>query len=166
MYKLLIFSLLILFTQGIYAQGSLVKPTVIATAGTRYQTGSMVIDWTLGELSVSTLQNNSYLVSQGFHQPKFVITAVDKLPLFTGTMEVYPNPATDMIRIELTLERTTTVRAGLYDSNGKLVWNKEFHGQQITESASLKNLPRGNYFLKLIPDGFNTAQTFKIQKID
>lgn len=166
MYKLLIYSLLILFPSRIYAQNNSVGPAVIASAGTRFQNNNMIIDWTLGELSIATLQGSSNVISQGFHQPRFVITTIEELPQLTGKITVYPNPASDLVRIEIMLDKATSVRAGLYDSNGNLLWNDEFYGQKITKSTSLKNYPQGNYFLKLVPDGYKSAQTFKIQKID
>jgi hypothetical protein len=54
------------------AQTPPIKQDVISSAGTRFQSSTTALDWTLGEISVSTLQGNSAVLSQGFHQPKYL----------------------------------------------------------------------------------------------
>ncbi len=51
-----------------------VSPEVIASAGESFQGTSMKIDWTLGEIAVTTIQNGERVITQGFHQPYFTIT--------------------------------------------------------------------------------------------
>jgi hypothetical protein len=45
-------------------------PTVIASTGASYQSAEFSLDYTLGETFVTTLSNNTNILTQGFHQPQ------------------------------------------------------------------------------------------------
>jgi hypothetical protein len=126
----------------------------------------MSIDWTLGELSISTINGPSTMITQGFHQPKYVITAVDELTETIGKITVYPNPTSDIIYMKMTYDKIMAVQVRLTDINGKLLWNEKYSGQNISESMSFESLSNGNYLLHFFIDGNKTKQTFKIQKIN
>ena len=164
MKKFLLFTFLLISTRGLFAQK--LTPQILSSAGTRYQTSTMTIDWTLGELSITTIQGSSNIITQGFHQPKYIITGIDELDKNFGTISVYPNPTNDVIQMNMSFNRISSVQVYLIDINGKQLWNNEYNGQHMTESTSIKDLPNGSYFLNFIIDGNKSSQTFKIQKLN
>jgi hypothetical protein len=163
------FTLLIIFLINsicIYGQKHSIRPEVISAAGSRFQASSMIIDWTLGELSINTLQGSLNVVSQGFHQPGYLVTKIEEFLGFAGKINVFPNPVSDQIQIEMTFEKPLSVQVRLFDAGGKILCNDMYHGQHILESKSFKNFPGGSYFLNFITNGNKSVQTFKIQKIN
>jgi hypothetical protein len=165
MNKFLIFITFLTFPVIISAQNQTIKPEVISSAGSRFQGNTMIIDWTLGEIAISTLQGNSVIISQGFHQPKLIVTRADDPEEINGEISVYPNPTSDKVSVRMNLRKFTAVSLRLFNSEGKIIADRKIHGMNILETISLGTLPNGNYILNLLPDGFKTAQTFKIQKI-
>jgi hypothetical protein len=51
------------------SQGQSITPAVVASSGGALENGTISIDWTLGEIATSTLNNAGFMLSQGFHQP-------------------------------------------------------------------------------------------------
>jgi hypothetical protein len=161
-----IFYLLFLVIWTCNVSGQSLNPEIVSSAGETYQGSSMQIDWTLGELSIVTIQNASKQITQGFHQPIYTITSVNELPQELGEVNVYPNPTSGIIMIKINLDNTQNVRVQLIDFNGKLIWTKKENGSQIEWVESIKNLPNGTYFLNLMFNGNKHSQTFKILKND
>jgi hypothetical protein len=50
------------------ASSQSISPSVIGAAGGSGSAGGVTIDWTVGELAVTTLNNGSNILTQGFHQ--------------------------------------------------------------------------------------------------
>lgn len=161
-------TLFLLFTAiwicNVNAQSS--SPEIVSSAGETYQGSSMQIDWTLGELAITTIQNSSQQITQGFHQPYYTITSVSELPQEIGEIKVYPNPTSDRIEMKLNFDQSRTVNIQLIDLSGKLIWTGEQIGSQIEEMKNIENLTSGTYFLNFLIDGNKYSQTFKIQKIN
>ena len=125
----------------------------------------MQIDWTLGELAITTIQNSSQQVTQGFYQPNSIITSVNKLPQEVGQIRVYPNPTSDRIEMKINFDQIRDVKIQLIDINGTLIWTTEKRGSKIEKIQNITNLSSGNYFLNFLIDGNQYSQTFKVQKI-
>lgn len=142
-----------------------VSPQVIAPAGESFRGNTAQIDWTIGELAITTLQNSEGLVTQGFHQSNLIISSINKLPKEIGDIQVYPNPTTELLNMKLNFKQNRRFNIRLFDLNGASVWEIQNEGSQFQQSKSLNNLPNGNYFLHILIDGQQYFQTFKIQKI-
>lgn len=159
---LLPIAILILWSVGISAQK--VYPQILSSAGNSNQTNTMTIEWTLGELSITTISGPTTMITQGFHQPRYVITALDEILETLGKINVYPNPTTDIVYMEMAFDKVRSVQVGLTDLSGKLLFKKKYVGQNMHESVSFGNLPNGSYIMNFILDDNNSKQTFKILK--
>jgi hypothetical protein len=164
MKKLIIFGMNFFLCTMIYAQK--MSPQVISSAGSQHVLNSISIEWTLGEVAITTLQGSNTIITQGFHQPRYIVTNISETPSKAALISVYPNPVSNLLKMDLIFDHEKNIYVRLMDSNGKLIWNKEYTGQQITESLSLKNYPSGNYILNFSIEGEQSKQTFKIQKIN
>jgi hypothetical protein len=149
-------------TYGVMAQK--IDPQVLSTAGTRFQGSTINIDWTLGEFAITTIKGSANIITQGFHQPNYVITKLNDLTDNPGIISVYPNPTSDLIQIKMTFDKVRLVQARLMDIHGKLIWNNQFKGQRIDETSSLKDLSNGIYILNFFIDDNQSTQAFKISK--
>lgn len=93
-----------------------------------------------------------------------------KVLIFKHTLldaiNLFPNPFQDQIYIQLTLENTTDVTLSLINPLGQTVAHKEllslYGSTNIVWSLIDKDLPSGNYFIKILIDG--QVQTKRLSK--
>jgi len=149
------------FLPCLMVQGQSQLQQVIATSGGSGQSGELAVEWTLGEPVIATLSNETTILSQGFHQPGLVITAI-KMPVeIPYTLEAYPNPACDRLLIKLENEETADYQYGLYDMNGRLLEEKELQGDVTT--VDMNHYPFGIYLLRISLSG-KEVKTFEVIK--
>jgi len=160
----LILLLFAIWFSNVNAQNS--NSEIVSSAGETYQGNSMQIDWTLGELGITTIKDLTNQITQGFHQPNYTITSVNELPREIGDINIYPNPTPDRIEIKIDFEQYHNVKIQLIDLYGRLIWSKERNGNQLEQIMDATRLQNGNYLLKFLIDGNQYSQTFKIQKLN
>lgn len=155
MKKLIPLPLLLLLTVWLPAQ------EVISVAGETQNISGYEISWTLGEPVIETVSTETTVLTQGFHQSKLTVTAIDELLVSDLELKVYPNPTTDFVIVHM---GSTAINAGLslFDFSGKLL-------QQylLTEPDARLNLTAyasGTYILKIYQEDKTPVQSFKIIK--
>lgn len=164
MKKILSFVLVLFsFTQF---QAQNLDTKVIASSGESFEGNSMQIDWTLGEVAITTIGNSSGQITQGFHQPSYTFTNINELPSDLGKIKVYPNPSSDRIEMELDFDVNRTVKIQLMDMNRRLILEKKANGNHISEVFNIATLPPANYLINFIIDSNQYLQTTKIQKFN
>ena len=164
MKKSLSIFLFVLWINNVNSQRSYLE--IVSSAGEIYKTNSMQIDWTIGELAITTMQNTTQQITQGFHQANYIITNVNDLPKEIGHIQVYPNPTSDRIEMELNFDKTRNVKIHLIDPTGRLIWVKQENGIKIKKVENIANLSDGTYFLNFLIDNRQYLQTYKIQKLN
>ena len=137
-------SILLLFLCfPIFIFGQVTTPTVITNSGGTFSNSSIVMDFSIGELAVQTLQNNEIL-TQGFHQGDLkVTTAIFNLGIKT---KIYPNPTTNFIIVEL--EKNVNADIKVYDVNGKIVIEDKLNDEN-QKQLDFSFLKQGNYLLNI-----------------
>lgn len=155
--------LMLLIGLNSYAQD--ISPQVVATAGTTYEGTSFLLDWTLGEVAITTIQNDDVQVTQGFHQPYYTITSTRDLHEEIGQVKVYPNPVSNWLEIELLFQQEQEVLLQLFSGQGQLIWTQSLKGQQLSDRKNLEALPAGLYYLHIKEQQQLFSQTIKIQKL-
>ncbi len=66
------------------------SPELISSLGDSFNNTSYQLDWSIGECITTTHTAGDYVLTQGFHQNSYVITAVEDLRADIY-MSVYPN---------------------------------------------------------------------------
>ncbi len=143
-----------------FAISSASAQTVIsANGGTATAAGSEV-SWTIGEPITATVSDGTTTLTQGFHQTKIKVTAVNEIQVPNVKIKVYPNPTSDFVMVHLskTVEKATYL---LFDITGKLIQQKNI--ESIDTKIDMTGVANGSYILKLI-SGQQPLQTFKIVK--
>ena len=137
-------SILLLFLCfPIFIFGQVTTPTVITNSGGTFSNSSIIMDFSIGELAVQTLQNNEIL-TQGFHQGDLkVTTAIFNLGIKT---KIYPNPTTNFIIVEL--EKNVNADIKVYDINGKIVIEDKLNDEN-QKQLDFSFLKQGNYLLNI-----------------
>jgi hypothetical protein len=121
---------------------------------------------TVGETAVEILECSDYVFTQGFQQPGIKLS-VETPPPGTG-VKVYPNPATDIVTIELFGEKARTFKIEFLDITGTVVINarKVFNEQYWQkEQIDIVNLIRGFYLVRITSEDKIVNRSFKIEKI-
>ena len=147
---------LLLFFYPILLLGQITSPTLISNSGGSFATNTVIMDFSIGELAIQTLQNNEIL-TQGFHQEVLKIgTLINELEILT---KIYPNPTSKLLFIELKKESDGDIL--MYDIKGKLVLQDKFQNQKIKQ-LDISTFSPGNYLLHI--NVANKNSVFKIEK--
>jgi len=138
---------------------------VIAAAGKSFESGTISLDWTIGEVVVAYFDEPAAGLSQGFHQPLYELVSVQSFPEEKGMIEVFPNPISDELNIKMTFKITETGTMELLDLQGKSIWKKPFEGNTVHENYSAVTLPSGPYMLVVSFPNDTRIYSYKLVKI-
>lgn len=131
---------------------------LISTGGDFFQMPSGSISFTIGEPIIETVGNEHHIITQGFQQStREITTGFDDLSDLS--INVFPNPTTDIINIELSEQRSLEYQ--LFDLNGVLLQEDKISWIQTT--ISLVNYAPSVYILKLGENNVG-SKTFQIVK--
>jgi len=134
---------------------------VITTSGGDGTTSGANVNWTIGEIVTETAVGTNNILTQGFNQGDLLITKIIKEKLPGVSFNVYPNPASDHLKIVSKETDYENMRFVLYDINGRPLIEKTLTG--IETDIPIRNLNPSIYLLKVYQN--NTEVTiFKIIK--
>ncbi len=154
-----------LFISLLNLQAQELSPQVLTTAGDSYMGSAIQLDWTLGELAITTIETPNQKISQGFHQAYFFTTLqVEDLPTAVGTIKVSPNPTSDWIELQMSFNEKQRIQLLLIDLSGKTIWSEKLIGQELNKKYSLKGFASGNYYLIFQFAGNKYSKSFQINK--
>lgn len=138
------------------------QETVTTTGGNATGSGGAV-SYTVGQVAYTNITNTTGTITQGVQQPYeiFVVTGLEEYSDITLEMSVYPNPATDFLKLQVENCKFENLSYQLYDINGILVQNGEIMNKD-TFIQTGKLLPAA-YYLKVVNNN-KELKTFKIIK--
>jgi hypothetical protein len=138
------------------------QEAIPASGGNASGSGGTV-SYSVGQLVYTTNTGTSGYVAQGVQQPYkiSVVTEIEKAKGITLECSVYPNPATDYVKLKVENYETENLAYWLYDINGKLLENKKIDSSET--SINMEAFISAIYFLKVI-DNNKEVKTFKIIK--
>jgi hypothetical protein len=89
---------------------------------------------------------------------------IGDLPSAVTKFNVYPNPATDNISINLDLKETAILLIDVTDINGKqvVIISNEKQTGIVTKQYNTAALPSGNYFVRLQVNGKTATQKLTV----
>ncbi len=149
-----------LILSGINAMSQQVSPEVISSAGDHFSNQNVSLSWTLGEPVISTL-SSEYILTQGFHQDLYIITAIDEVALTDMQISIYPNPTPAEVNIEWAFSQSNAeVTIQLYDFNGRLLLEQISKADSRSAKINLHSFERAQYLLKIIHK--KQIKTFKV----
>ena len=151
---------------GMTMSAQTINQDVIASAG-GYNTSSdnsLSISWTLGETIIPTFtsQDGTLILTHGFQQ-KLIITAVDETLETPVKVTIYPNPASDQVKIQFSTATDKEILLYIIDSQGKLVKTARIEGQTSEKDLDLSDLPSGLYYLRMMKG--NLVNVYKVVKL-
>ena len=147
------------------ARGQTISPEVLGSAGDEGTAGTTTVAWTIGEPLVETIASGSNQISQGFHQPRYVLVGLAPLGPLGLEVDVYPNPAENHVYFEFTRENELPLAVDLVDMSGKVLQTRHSELQAERLSFDLSQVALGNYFLRLRVQGNSEVKAYKVQKV-
>lgn len=140
-----------------------------------YTSEDYSIQWSLGELKVSTLPiNDSIQVTQGFNQPFFLICDscnenIGTIPLTAKELSnqsknitIYPNPVINTLNIEAKLPYTEGSYLAIIDALGQVLRLESIPETTdfTTRSISVEKYLTGRYYIKIFNGSFSELKGF------
>lgn len=135
---------------------------VFATAGTHMTGLNVQISWTNGEPVIETCTTTSVILTQGFHQSRLTVTAVDPAVYPDLQLRVYPNPVSTDLKLEITGDRLKELSFCLSNLEGKVILKRE--AETYPELIPMENCAPGAYLLSVYCKANQLLKTFKIVK--
>ncbi|MBW8334038.1 MAG: T9SS type A sorting domain-containing protein [Prolixibacteraceae bacterium] len=146
----------------VYSQS--LEPAVIATSGSFYANGNNSVSWTIGECIPETFVNSDNKLTQGFQQGVYEINTVVDFTENGVTINLFPNPATDFINLEILQKDNKDYSYQLFDSNGKCLKNGKITA--VKSQIDLIDVAGSTYILNVYASNQKTLKSFKIIKIN
>jgi len=153
--KLSILLMLVLQITGIYAQES------VNSSGGKALGSAGVVDYSIGQVAFDTNNGTSGALLQGVQQPFDIVTITSIVEYQGIDISVYPNPASDILKLNISNASISNFKINIYDINGSLVQNERITAE-LTH-INMKRFKADTYFFK-ITDGNKLIKTFKIIK--
>lgn len=145
----------LLFARMVAAQN--LSPTVVNASGGVIQNSSYSLEWSLGELAVSTLSSSVNLLTQGFLQP--TATTVGTNDLFDESrFSAFPNPVSDWLNLQTDMPDIQTVK--IHDVLGRLALQSRFQS-----TLDVHKLNSEIFIVSLFDKNNKFLHSFKISKI-
>ncbi len=134
---------------------------VITTSGGYGSSASAKVTWTIGEPVTETVTGTNSILTQGFNQGDLILTIIKDPELSGLSIKVYPNPATDNLKVSVYDSELDYLDYILFDIKGQIIQKNKLNGVQ--SDIPMGNLAPSTYFLKIYKN--NTEITiFKIIK--
>jgi hypothetical protein len=140
-----------------------ITPEVIASAGEHYDNGSVQLSWTLGEVMIDTYDNGNNIVTQGFHQTQLTVTSIER-ELVDIEMNVYPNPTSEFLNIELG-RNDKDINLQLYDMSGKLIHKDVINAYDTKYVLPMQSVATGKYLVQMQSEDGKVNTTHQVVKL-
>ena len=140
---------------------------VLGSAGMHSVSPSGVhLSWTIGEPVVETVSDNTYILTQGFHQPWQPQETIGEPPPIEPqlTVNVYPNPVRELLTVSLENNQSTLL-FDLYDISGRLIAHQESAPNQELVTFPIRWLSAGSYLLQITTKNYSVHTTYRLQKL-
>ena len=154
---------IILSIVAITVQAQTSSPTVISTAGSSTKTTAVTLSYTVGELMVTTLKQDSIRLTQGSNQPtKVSVVGIENIEPNRFSVQAYPNPTSELLNISITKKNENDTFdysvIDIYGKSLKLLITTMPDKTQINTAA----LPSGEYIVRVVNKSTQKASSIKI----
>jgi hypothetical protein len=145
---MLVFSLFSLFTFT-YAQN--ISPQSINSGGNKLIQSNGTLSFTLGELAVlSQSDSQGNTIGSGFYVGATLSTLnIHEIDKSVIDVNVYPNPTTDLINIQIIHSSLDQVLVSISDLHGKEIYSGRYAGVSNLIGINTSTYASGAYFLTL-----------------
>lgn len=122
------------------------------------------VSYSVGQIDYINASGGGNIITQGVQQPYeiFLISEITETNGIQLNCSAYPNPTTDLLKLNIENYDLSSLSFQIFDLNGKLLTEGKITSAE--SSISMKDFKQAAYFLKII-DSNNVIKSFKINKI-
>jgi hypothetical protein len=100
---------------------------------------------------------------RGFWRSSSFVSVEEEVAEVKDLMNVYPNPATDVVNIDLGIDYNQPLTIAIYDIQGKVVASTETNANGGTVRMDVSAIATGNYVVRVTGEGVSQAERLIIQ---
>jgi len=141
--------------------GKIQAQEVLSTAGTSFVRPEYGITFTLGEMVIETFTDTAMILTQGFNQGYLTAVAIQEKPGLAFGLNCFPNPATDILNLEVKGLFPENLTYSLFDVAGRLLTKGRI--EDNISLISVHSLAPASYYLIVSQENI-ALKTFKIIK--
>lgn len=149
-------SLLLLMSSTVWASDP--DPKVVNTTGGTLKNATMIVDFSVGEIVITTVTGTNGKLTQGYLQPIINVTTSLQDETTKSMISFYPNPTQNLLFFDTANEPVKL--ANIYTMEGRKIASFESPETNI----SLENLNQGVYQVELIGNQNQILTNTKIVK--
>ncbi|MFO7923564.1 MAG: T9SS type A sorting domain-containing protein [Bacteroidales bacterium] len=153
-----------LLNLNVNLNGQYLTPQVIASIGGFASNDAGSLSWTVGETFTATYSSDNLFLTQGFQQPDFMVVSAENIIMPDFNVKVFPNPATDFIRVEWETPDQTEIHVELYDLVGRRISQEKSDNSVNHIQMDLQSFQRSAYLLKVYSKDGKFSKTYRIIK--
>jgi spore coat protein U-like protein len=132
------------------------------TSGGEATGGGGSVSYSVGQVVYTTNSGSSGTVAQGVqHAYEISVVGVNNTQS-NISLNAYPNPATDVLTLQISNYNNEKLMYQLYDLNGKLISSEQIGASQTQINTA--TLPTATYFIDVLNQENKKVQSFKILK--
>ena len=136
---------------------------VVASAGDHLQSGSLTLDWTLGETMVETYESSNNLsLNQGFRVGSIIMVGTFE-PSNDLKFEAFPNPTSEIVYVSSNSNKRLSV--AIVDLMGRTLSIQDIEFPVVKAPIYLSGLPAATYFLRISDKSGNANYILTILKM-
>jgi hypothetical protein len=138
-----------------------IKSDVLSSSGGSGTNEKNSMIWTLGETFINEYSNESFVISQGFHQSFKYIPTSAAVNINSVDIIAFPNPVIDLLSVVVNIDHTTIPwEVEIFDARGILMTNwKSLKTRFEIDFSSFEN---GTYLVRISQK--NISSVFHIIK--
>jgi Secretion system C-terminal sorting domain len=155
------YTLILLFWGLIIVAQPSIERQVFGISGSSAQSPTILLDWTLGEASITLHHTGSGTLSEGFQQVFVELKSPLVSPKNVSDILILPNPAASFVSVKFSQEIKENILWELFDLTGKSLQRNVFDASADHE-IDISSYPDGMYILKMY--GENVSHTHRITK--
>ena len=134
---------------------------VVSTAGETYTNDEVSVSWTIGEPVIETFESGDIILTQGFHQESYSITAIDEIQSVDLKITLFPNPAKEEFFIKYEGENMEDLKARIHDLKGNVILIKDINSE--ISNINIADLKAAEYIIS-IQDNNKILRSYKLVK--
>lgn len=163
--RTLIFFLPLIACWSVVKAQATLSPDVIASNGGISRFNGIELEWTIGEAAIGTATAGNRFYTVGFHQPVLISRQLPASGEVTGgSIRVFPNPSTNMLRVQIPFSVADNVSIILADMTGNTLVERTVNSKSSAIDIQVSHLASGIYQLRVMTADGKQAGIFKIVK--
>lgn len=125
------------------------------------------LSFTVGEIVVKTITDGSNSIGQGFINSSTpnVLTAIKEPDLSKVQMKVYPNPASDLIFVDISDSKVSNIQLSVCDITGKQISNDIYVAGNNHIGVNSQSWQKGEYVINISDTHGELLGCYKIVRL-